>query len=72
MNILTGRGGYGGLLLELKATDVVVDSEHTRTQAKYHAVLRFNGYKVDFCCGFTQCKKMIKQYMKLKKNKVVD
>ena len=64
MFIATCRKGFGGLYLELKATNVVANTEHTRTQAKYHAVLRFNGYKVDFCCGYKECKKMIKSYLK--------
>ena len=68
MFIATARKGYGGLYLELKATDEVADTEHTRTQARYHAVLRHNGYKCDFCCGYEACKKMIKKYLKRKKN----
>ncbi len=66
MFIATSRKGFGGLYLELKATDTVVDSEHTRRQAKYHAVLRHNGYKVTFCCGFEECVKKIKKYLKVK------
>ena len=66
MFIATSRKGFGGLYLELKATDTVVDSEHTRRQAKYHAVLRHNGYKVMFCCGFEECVKKIKKYLKVK------
>ena len=69
--ICTGRGGYGGLYLELKATDGVQDTEHTRRQAHYHAVLRGHGYKVLFVCGLKETKEAIKAYMKLKKNKVV-
>ena len=67
--IASGRGGYSGLYLELKATEVVADTEHTRTQAAYHRVLRFNGFSVGFCCGSKECKKAIKTYMKLKRNK---
>ncbi len=66
MFIATSRKGFGGLYLELKATDTVIDSEHTRRQAKYHAVLRHNGYKVSFCCGFDECVKKIKKYLKVK------
>ena len=62
--ICTCRGGYGGLYLELKATDGVQNTEHTRRQAQYHAVLRHNGYKVMFVCGFKECKKAIKEYIK--------
>ena len=64
MLIATCRKGFGGLYLELKATEKVANTEHTRRQANYHAVLRFNGYKVAFCCGFKECKKMIKRYLK--------
>ncbi|MBW2998169.1 hypothetical protein KY321_01400 [Candidatus Woesearchaeota archaeon] len=62
------RGEFGGLYLELKATEKVPNTEHTRTQAQYHAVLRNNGYKVMFVCGYKEAKKAIKKYMKLKKN----
>ena len=68
--IATGRGGFGGLMLELKKDGVLANTEHTRRQADYHAVLRFNSYKVSFCCGFDDCKKKIKNYLKLKKNKI--
>jgi hypothetical protein len=64
--IATCRKGYGGLYLELKATNKVPDTDHTRRQAQYHAVLRYNGYKVDFCCGLEDCKKKIKKYLKSK------
>ena len=65
--IASCRGGFGGLYLELKATEKVADTEHTRRQAQYHSVLRFNGYKVEFCCGLKDCKKKLKKYLKLKK-----
>lgn len=68
MNILSGRGGYGGLLLELKATEELLDNEHTRRQAQFHAVLRHNGYKCMFCLGYKECKKIIKKYLKMKLN----
>ena len=55
---------YGGLYLELKAGDTVPNSEHTRGQAMYHMVLRKLGYKAEFCCGFEDCKKKIKKYLK--------
>ncbi|WBC28488.1 DNA helicase [Thiohalocapsa phage LS06-2018-MD03] len=67
--IATCRGGFGGLYLELKATDEVPNTEHTRIQAMYHAVLRHNGYKVDFCCGLKDCKKKLKKYLKMKLKK---
>jgi hypothetical protein len=65
-----GRGGYGAYYIELKATETVPDTEHTRRQAMYHAVLRSNGFKVDFVCGLDEFKKKVKSYMKLKKNKI--
>ena len=71
MFIATGRGGYGGLYIELKATEKVENNEHTRRQAVYHSVLRRNGYYVKFSCGYDETKKIIKTYMKLKKNKVI-
>lgn len=55
---------YGGLYLELKATDTVPNSEHTRRQAYIHLVLRKAGYKVMFCCGFADCRKKLKKYLK--------
>lgn len=67
--IATCRGGYGGLYLELKATKKVIDSAHTRHQAMYHALLRGNGYKCDFCCGYDDCVKKIKKYLKKKLKK---
>ena len=66
--IATCRKGYGGLFLELKATKdgKVPNTEHTRQQAQYHSVLRYNGYKVGFCVGFEDCCKKIKKYLKIK------
>lgn len=64
MLICTCRKGFGGLYIELKATDEVADTEHTRTQAQYHAVLRHNGYKVLFVCGYKEFKKAVKRYLK--------
>lgn len=69
MFIATCRGKYGGLYLELKATKTVLDNEHTRTQAQFHEVLRFNGYKVSFCCGYDECVTMVKKYMGKKSKK---
>ena len=64
MLICTCRHGFGGLYLELKATEEVADTEHTRRQKQYHAVLRHNGYRVMFVCGFKEAKKAIKEYLK--------
>ena len=54
---------YGGLYLELKATSKLINNEHTRTQDKYHQVLRRLGYKCIFCIGFEDCVKKIKKYL---------
>lgn len=64
--IMKCKKKYGGLYLELKATDDLVDSEHTRNQASYHAILRKNGYKCTFCFKYEDCIKKIKKYLKLK------
>jgi len=59
-----GRIKYGGLYLELKVTKTVHNTEHTRKQAAYHAVLRTKGYKVHFACGFNEATVLIKEYLK--------
>jgi len=55
---------YGGLYLELKATDEVPNTAHTRGQAVYHQALRQAGYRVHFCCGLGDCIKKIRKYLK--------
>jgi len=62
--VIYGKGSP--LFLELKATTTVPNTAHTRRQAVYHEILRNNGYQVHFACGFKECKKFIKDYMKLK------
>ncbi len=59
-----GRIKFGGLYLELKATKTVHNTEHTRTQAVYHAELRMRGYKVMFVCGFDEAIQAINEYLK--------
>ena len=59
-----GRIKYGGLYVELKATKTVHDTEHTRKQKIYHAILRFKGYKVEFACGYEQAINIIDTYLK--------
>jgi len=54
---------YGGLYLELKATAKVPNTEHTRIQAAFHSILRQNGYKVKFVCGFEEACKQIDKYL---------
>ena len=58
-----GKIKYGGLYIELKATKTVPNSEHTRTQAIFHALLREQGYKVSFACGFEESKALIDTYL---------
>ena len=58
-----GRIKFGGLYVELKATKTVHDTEHTRTQKDYHAVLRAKGYRVTFACGFDEAVSIIKLYL---------
>ena len=62
--VVYGKGSP--LFLELKATDTVPNTAHTRRQAVYHQILRNNGYEVHFACGFKEAKKIIKEYMKAK------
>jgi len=68
--VLQATKKYGALYIELKATTKVVNSEHTRRQRAYHAVLRNRGYCVDFACGFDEARKQIDDYMSLKRKKV--
>ena len=58
-----GKMKFGGLYVELKATKTVHNTEHTRTQSAYHAVLRYQGYKVYFACGFDESVAIIKDYL---------
>lgn len=58
------RKKYGGLYLELKATDEVPDNEHTRRQAVFHEALRNAGYKVQFACGYEEATGAIDKYLK--------
>jgi len=69
--LMSCRGGYGGLYLELKDVAKVPNTEHTRIQAEYHKHLRKQGYRVAFSCGYEQSIDFIDEYMKLNKNKKV-
>jgi len=64
--ILSGRGGYGALFLELKLTKLY--NSHTQTQAAYHKMLRKQGFRCKFCYGLKDCIKKLNKYMKLKAN----
>ena len=68
--IMSCRGKFGGLYIELKDTKSVPNTEHTRTQAKYHVALRRCGYKVLFCCGYDETIYTIDKYMKKKAKNV--
>ncbi len=61
---------YCGLFIELKATKTVPNSDHTRRQEAFMAILRLQGYRATFCCGYEECVKEIDWYMALKKKKV--
>ena len=54
---------YSGLHIELKANKVILN-EHTRRQTSYHEVLRENGYKAEFSCGYDATVDLINKYMK--------
>ena len=65
MVVYAGTKKFNGLHVELKTEKAgVPNTEHTRTQANYHKVLRLNGYKADFAVGFDGVTSMIKKYMK--------
>lgn len=59
-----GRIKYGGLYLELKAGKSIPNTEHTRRQSIYHALLRERGYKVSFCLNYDECVDLIDSYLK--------
>ncbi len=62
---------YGGLYLELKATNIflkdgktLLKSKHLYRQNYIHKVLRRAGYKCSFCINYDDCIKKIKKYLK--------
>jgi len=57
------RNKFGAFLIELKATEKLVKSEHTKRQAQYHELLRSKGYRVCFCFKYNDCISKIKEYM---------
>lgn len=73
MLVLEARGGYNGLLIEMKATGVTVfrksgmlkNDEHLRTQYKMLMSLSNKGYFTGFCEGFDKAKEVIDWYMEL-------
>ena len=52
------------MFLELKATETVVNSSHTRTQAAVHLKIRKKKHNCMFCCGYEECSKLIKEFLK--------
>ena len=54
----------GAVFIELKATKKVPKSKHTDIQKAYHALLRKNGFVVDFCCGYEETIKFIDKHLK--------
>ena len=52
------------LLMELKATKTVHNSEHTRRQRVYHEALNSLGYDAGFYCGYDECVAKIKDKLK--------
>ncbi len=64
------RDGYGGLYLELKATNIykkdgsLRKNEHLEEQAKMHEKLRKSGYRVEFAVGYDEAVRIIDEYLK--------
>ncbi len=52
------------LLMELKATKTVNNSEHTRRQRAYHQALNELGYDANFYCGYDECVEKIRDKLR--------
>jgi len=65
------RGGYAGLFIELKATDIykkdgnLKANPHVAEQAKMLSALTQRGYRAVFAIGFEQAQAVIDEYMVL-------
>lgn len=65
------RGGYAGLFIELKATDIykkdgnLKANPHVAEQAKMLSALTQRGYRAVFTVGFEQAREVIDKYMVL-------
>lgn len=59
LQLMMARGGYHGLLLEVKRPKGVT----TKTQKEYHEILRSEGYRVESCLGFEHGARIIKCYI---------
>lgn len=70
--IFEPRGGYHGLMIEMKATGVIVNKkdgtirhdEHLIEQNEVLRHLRAKGYMAEFAMGFEQGKALVDAYMK--------
>ena len=64
------KNGYGGLYLELKATNIykkdgtLRKDKHLEEQAKMHEKLRRDGYKVEFVVGYDEAVRAIDEYLR--------
>jgi len=72
--VLEPRGGFHGLILELKKSPedlylkngmTIKGDKHTRAQLRKLNELSMKGYKALFVCGFDEAKLFIDDYMKL-------
>ena len=63
------KNNYGGLFLELKATNIykkdgtLRKDKHLEEQAKMHEKLKKDGYRVEFIVGFDEAVKIINEYL---------
>lgn len=55
--------GFGGLYVELKATNKLTKSKHTDEQSIIHQQLTLSGYKVAFTFGYDDTKRVIDEYL---------
>lgn len=72
--IFSPRGGYHGLMIEMKASGIKVNKkdgsirhdEHLLEQNEVLRQLRVLGYYADFAMGFEEGKRLVDQYMALR------
>lgn len=69
--------GWFGLFLELKKEGTRIQKKngdwatpHIAEQAEMLEMLTFRGYKAEFAVGFDQAKKLIDEYLKIKKETI--
>lgn len=68
--LLVARGGYHGLLLEMKRTDATA-SDVSPEQVMWHKVHALRGFKVVVCKGAEAMKEAVLEYLKQPVTKVV-